>query len=445
MHATALTAAAVNAKAKESTRPRRRRPTNSQRLGESRVSVLEISHPRYKFQTVLYHGGKRVDQKYFKTKGEANTKADEFRTQLINSGVHAAATITSLDQSLIVEAGQRLAPYGKTLRDALDHYLTHLGRTAKSINIRDLADHFLLAKHREKKSRRYQDDLRVRLDRFAKDFGTRNAADITPAEISTWLTKLEVAPVTLGNFRRVLVVMFNFATENNFAPENPATKAIKPAETDSEIGILTPGDTAGLMKTFRPELVPMAALGFFAGIREAELFRLDWSDLDFDGGHVEIKPSKAKSARRRLIKIRPNLRAWLEPHRQISGPIIPRASVDRVREMMKEDRRRYGFGPPGTETLEEKAQGGILRPWLSNAARHSFASYALAKDQDLSGLALEMGHNSTAILFQHYRELVRPKAAETYWNIYPDGGHNNTEQIAWEGHCWSRINQKSPK
>lgn len=31
-----------------------------------------------------------------------------------------------------------------------------------------------------------------------------------------------------------------------------------------------------------------------------------------------------------------------------------------------------------------------------------------------------MGHNSTAILFQHYRELVRPKAAEAYWSIYPN-------------------------
>ncbi len=396
-----------------------RRPINSQRLGEARVSVVEVKHPRYKFAVMLYSGGKRIEQKYFKLKGEADTKADEFRTRLTHSGVQAAASITGLDHALVMEAAEKLAPYGKTLRHALDHYLDFLGRTAKSISVRDLVDRFMQAKRREKKSVRYLNDLRVRLDRFAGDFALRNVGEITPEEISTWLAGLNVAPTTLGNFRRILVVMFNYAVANSFAPSNPAAKAIKPAESDSEIGILTPGETAGLLQTMRPELRPLAAIGFFAGVREAELFRIDWRDIDFEGGHIEIKPAKAKSSRRRLIRIRPNLRAWLEPQRKLSGPLSPYPER-RTREMMHVDRRAFGFGTPGTETEQEKAAGVTLRDWPSNAARHSFASYALAAEQDSSRIALEMGHNSTAILFQHYRELVRPKVAEAYWKIFPN-------------------------
>lgn len=37
---------------------------------------------------------------------------------------------------------------------------------------------------------------------------------------------------------------------------------------------------------------------------------------------------------------------------------------------------------------------------------------------DAAKLALEMG-NSPAMVFKHYREVVKPKVAEQYWNIRP--------------------------
>ena len=58
--------------------------------------------------------------------------------------------------------------------------------------------------------------------------------------------------------------------------------------------------------------------------------------------------------------------------------------------------------------------------WPSNAARHSFASYHLALQQDAAKTALQLGHTNTAVLFQHYRELARPEDAEAYFAITPD-------------------------
>jgi integrase len=55
--------------------------------------------------------------------------------------------------------------------------------------------------------------------------------------------------------------------------------------------------------------------------------------------------------------------------------------------------------------------------WPDNALRHSFASYHLAHFKDVEGLALEMGHTDTKIVFQHYRELVRPSEAKAFWSI----------------------------
>ena len=61
---------------------------------------------------------------------------------------------------------------------------------------------------------------------------------------------------------------------------------------------------------------------------------------------------------------------------------------------------------------------GILK-WPDNALRHSFASYHVAHFKDAKALALEMGHTDSGMLFNHYRELVKPKEAERYWNIRP--------------------------
>jgi integrase len=61
---------------------------------------------------------------------------------------------------------------------------------------------------------------------------------------------------------------------------------------------------------------------------------------------------------------------------------------------------------------------GITR-WPKNGLRHSFASYRYAKTNDASLVASELGHTTTAMLFNTYRELVSPEEAECYWKISP--------------------------
>jgi hypothetical protein len=62
-------------------------------------------------------------------------------------------------------------------------------------------------------------------------------------------------------------------------------------------------------------------------------------------------------------------------------------------------------------------------PWKPNALRHSFVSYRLAAIQNAAQVALEAG-NSPAVIFKHYRELVKPEAAKTYFAIAPDAPAN---------------------
>ena len=62
----------------------------------------------------------------------------------------------------------------------------------------------------------------------------------------------------------------------------------------------------------------MIAIGGLAGLRTAELLRLDWADVWRVPGHIEITAGKSKTRQRRLVEICPALAAWLEPFRTLT-------------------------------------------------------------------------------------------------------------------------------
>src|SRR5262249_24931783 len=118
---------------------------------------------------------------------------------------------------------------------------------------------------------------------------------------------------------------------------------------------------------------------------------------------IEVKAAKAKSARRRIVPIQPNLAAWLRPHAGMKGSVVPysaRGKLAKVREAAK------------------------LATWPNNGLRHSFASYRLAGCHDGPRVASELGHTSPQLLYNTYRELVLPDDAARYWQIAPAEGEN---------------------
>ena len=132
---------------------------------------------------------------------------------------------------------------------------------------------------------------------------------------------------------------------------------------------------------------PFLALGAFAGLRTAELQRLDWNEIDLDRGFITVDANKAKTQQRRLVPISDNLKLWLTPCKQASGPVCLHQ-----RPQMSAARFCEGFA------------------WQENGLRHSFISYRLAVLHDTARVALEAG-NSPEVVYRHYRELVTPEAA----------------------------------
>jgi integrase len=348
--------------------------------------------------------GKGRNRQFFKDKAEAETLLEQKKIEQENYGT-AGANFNERHRAEYLECAEDLQPFGKTIRDAVNFYVPHLRALKRTCTAAELVDELLKVKEADGASERYLSDLRSRLKQFSDAFDGKSVAEMTAPQIDEWLrclsnkeTGKRLSPVTRNNFRRVLITAFNFALGRGYCVSNPAEQSAKAKEIASAVGILTVEETARLLENAAPALLPYVAIGAFAGLRRAELERLDWQEVDLQSGLIEVTATKAKSARRRFIKIQPNLAKWLRPYAQLAGYVTP---------------------PAYRMLLESARKAAGITEWPQNALRHSFASYHLAQFSNAALLALELGHTNSNLVFQHYRQLVKPKQAERYWKIAP--------------------------
>ncbi len=350
-----------------------------------------------------------------KARKDANRIAEQLAT-----GKATAAQMSNAQAASFGRATELLKPTGLSLEvsaaivaksveilgsdriiEAVTYFHQHGADNITPRTVPEVVAELLAAKKARGMSARYLGDLKASLGRFAKQFQTDIASVSTP-DVQHWLDGLKVKPNTARQFRTLLFLMFRFAESHGYIHKggNPVAGVEQiSAKSDGDIAIYTPKEIAELLKAASKDFRPVVAIGAFAGVRTAEIMRLEWRDVDLAGGYIHIAAGQAKTAQRRLVPITPNLAQWLAPYTKQRGHI------------WKGDRHEMEFARAATVK-------GAGVPWKHNALRHSFCSYRLADIQNAAQVALEAG-NSPTMVFKHYRELVKPAAAKAYFGISP--------------------------
>jgi integrase/recombinase XerD len=281
--------------------------------------------------------------------------------------------------------------------------VAHWQATSSSRTVSDVIDS-LIAERSARKARgarggsdRYLRDLRQRLAKFRTDFGERVMADVTKRGVQDWLAKVPATPSARAMDQRLLSVVWQFAVERDWCPDNVVKKIYKEEIPSGKITVLTVEQAAKLLTSASARFAPTLAVWLFCGLRRTEMERVTANSINLESGLVTVHVSKTKGAARRYVKIRPCLREWLES-RQIEA-LTPQQFRDE---------------------MDAAIDGAGIRPWPKNVIRHSFCSYALAHERNLNDLTLEMGHTNPHTLFAHYRELVTPEDAAAYWELTPE-------------------------
>jgi integrase len=367
------------------------------------VSINPCKHPRYAFRVTFANGGDR-GVKYFKTKTAATEFAREKRIELLNLGVQDAE-ITKDERAAVIRARElatELAEHGATfnLADAVEFYREYVLQSKRSVRLLEAYDCFYATREAERCSEGHLRNFKYCLQPFAKRHAKRLVCDISAPDIDRWIQGMKKAPETRKNHKTLLNNFFGFCLTKGWAAANPVATSAKVVVPPSEVGVLTPKQTADLLNACDPEIVAAVALAAFAGVRREEIARLTWDNINLQTGCIVLSSSITKSASRRIVTIEPNLAKWLRPVAKESGKIRPTEQRFRTR-------------------WEAAREAAGIDPWPKNALRHSFASYHLARGQNAAATALQLGHADSSVLFAHYLELVQKPDAERYFAIVP--------------------------
>src|SRR6516162_3801239 len=131
---------------------------------------------------------------YFPSKDAALGEAQIQRTRLQNEGLEGFEF--TLDQRTDALAAMTvLAGSGLSLTQAAKIAVEFHGIQTSGISLNDAVAALLKAK--SKRSERYKKDLRLKLEKFSKDFPDQKLAEISVKEIKNWLKSVEPGSVSV--------------------------------------------------------------------------------------------------------------------------------------------------------------------------------------------------------------------------------------------------------
>ena len=408
--------------------------------GRAVVTVYRRKTPQanFAFMVANYADGDRRRFDSYAVEADALAAAEKLAKRL-DARDYVAASMTR-DQALeYANAVARLKPFNVTV-DAATATVAQCLKTVGDLANLHAAAKFYAARNKQaikkpvaevvvellkiKKARgasgRYMNDLTGRLERFATDC-QKDACNVTTTDIQDWLDGQELGPQNYRNFRTVLHTLFNFAVARSYAVDNPVEGVERIKVNGGDVEIFTPSEIARLLDAARqnfPDFLPCLAIGAFAGLRSAEIERLEWSGIHLAEKFIVVGASKAKTASRRIVPIHDNLAAWLATYADRNGKVWSDSSVLFY--------KRQEAVAAATK-VEADAENNIAAQnpvkWKANGLRHSYASYRFAQTGDAGRVAGELG-NSAAVVHRHYRELVKPTDAVKWFAVAPDAPAN---------------------
>ena len=364
------------------------------------IHALTYTSGKTAWQVACMVNGQRIRDTY-PTKAEAEDRATEIRTQVENEG-RAAFTMPTAVRVEAIRAAKQLAPHKATITEAVNHYVEHVLKYRTAPTVTKIGKLLVTEAEGNKRRDRTVKDLRLRLEQFAKTFGDRQLASITREELAAWLNDPTLGARSRINYAVKASQLYNFAIRNQWAEYNIAASLPRPTAEDAEPEIFTPEQAARLLEhAAEYELLPYVALGLFAGLRSAELLRLDWSAVKLAERSIIIAAGVAKKRSRRVVEINDTLAAWLASCAKRKGMVID----------LPDQRTLY-------KRLAELATAAGLTKWQDNGLRHSCASYSLALPGDAVRVAYQLG-NSADMIHRHYKALVTAADAKRFWELRP--------------------------
>jgi integrase len=233
--------------------------------------------------------------------------------------------------------------------------------------------------------------------------------------------KSGLAPKTVLNVKAVVSSLLNHAFEDGLILGNPAARLgrfIKRKDPKAEINPLTRDEARAFIEAVgehNPRYLPFFLCALRTGMRLGELLALEWGNVDFRGGFIEVRRSfthghytTPKNHKSRRVDMSPQLAETLKELRTERkrealargwGEVSELVFVNETGGLISESnlRNRVFF-----KALE---RAGLRRIRIHDL-RHGFASLLIQNGESLAYVRDQLGHSSIQITVDTYGHLV---------------------------------------
>lgn len=230
--------------------------------------------------------------------------------------------------------------------------------------------------------------------------GNTDAYRLTARRLDQYVNKrlgTGVKKTTVHRELSDIQAVLNFAADpaRRLITRNPVAGYKKPRRDDEIIRPPSRTEADNLLAKSPPHLIRALALSYYTGIRPglAELFRIRWSDIDWDDKTILIRSAKKGGPAYRIVPIHPDflpeLKTWYQEDKKQDTEIV-----------------RYRGKPITTiksAFRAAKKKAGITRRLPPYAFRHAFVTRILDEGGDLKSTSEIAGHSRPDTTTRTYR------------------------------------------
>ena len=395
----------------------------------SETSTGKCSH------VVFYPGadGKRM-RKHFTSETDALDFAGKRRKEL---GVNGSdiGTITADERSALTCWRSFVAANAAPdLLVVIRDYVQSWSEKNASLTISAALDRYVEHQEAEGASDRHVAALKSRIGRLTEVHGDMLVVNMDDGKFADWLnglrgTRADVLGAKLGlvtrdNLKKSCRSFFTYCITRGWASANPVPKPAKKRTKQHRIAkhkapaIMLPADVEKFLHVVEEvaaPILPFWLVKFFAGVRDAEAGRLDWSMIDMKEGVIRLPAEVSKTCDSRKVKIEPALADWLAPLAKKSGPLSPGVTPSRYyyKKVLRHLRR-----PDKIDGKQKRGTPPKVFIFPSNAARHSYGTFHLFHFRNPGETAMQLGHKGDpAMLWEHYANREAEEHAAAFWAI----------------------------
>lgn len=214
-------------------------------------------------------------------------------------------------------------------------------------------------------------------------------------DVEDWIAERDVSPPSSRNLLGYVRAFYRWACRQGLVDADP-TRLVDPYKVPRTLPRPAPEhDVRAVLDTADLELAAMVALMAGAGLRCCEVSRLDWDDVDLDGGQVRVH---GKGAKERVIDVSDDVRLRLMMLDTVDGPVFRGPS----------GRRR---SPARVSQIVCRALDAVGSGAVAHHLRHRFATAALRiPGADIMAVRDALGHSSVSTT-QIYTAVVPGRVA----------------------------------